>query len=166
MKKIIIAILIVTATVMLAGCGVVEAETLSVSDVEVAPSEMSELATWFESEGKPLILQFSTTIAALITMLSPMLIALKRIKRDSNNLVKSNSLVLSENALLKAENKDYKAKITAIDKDIRVIRKSLELGLINTPALVANGYAVQIAEVMEVGRNGQNREEDIDKSQN
>lgn len=118
-----------------------------IAQAEQVQNEPSNLAEWFNNTAMPYIMNFATIVMGILVCLAPMIINEKQIKKNTLSMLKVNSKVLSDNVLLKAENKRYKKKIAHLEHRCEQIYKMLQVALMNNPNLVANGYAEQIADI-------------------
>lgn len=107
------------------------------------------VAQWFEETAMPYILTFATTLGALLTALAPLIIAVKRLKRNSDTVTKCNATVIADNATLKAENATYRAQIAETNERVERIENALKIALLNDRDLVERGYADRIADAFD-----------------
>lgn len=107
------------------------------------------VAQWFEETAMPYILTFATTLGALLTALAPIIIAVKRLKKNSDIVTKCNATVIADNATLKAENAMYRAQIAETNVRVEHIENALKIALLNDRDLVERGYADRISEVFD-----------------
>lgn len=107
------------------------------------------VAQWFEETAMPYILTFATTLGALLTALAPIIIAVKRLKKNSDTVTKCNATVIADNATLKAENATYRAQIAETNQRVVRIENALKIALLNDRDLVERGYADRISEVFD-----------------
>lgn len=111
------------------------------------------VAQWFEETAMPYILTFATTLGALLTTLAPIIIAVKRLKKNSDTVTKCNATVIADNATLKAENATYRAQIAETNQRVVRIENALKIALLNDRDLVERGYADRISEVFDGKEN-------------
>lgn len=111
------------------------------------------VAQWFEETAMPYILTFATTLGALLTALAPIIIAVKRLKKNSDTVTKCNATVIADNATLKAENATYRAQIAETNQRVERIENALKIALLNDRDLVERGYADRISEVFDGKEN-------------
>lgn len=109
----------------------------------------TSVAQWFEETAMPYILTFATTLGALLTALAPIIIAVKRLKKNSDTVTKCNATVIADNATLKAENATYRAQIAETNERVERIENVLKIALLNDRDLVERGYADRISEVFD-----------------
>lgn len=109
----------------------------------------TSVAQWFEETAMPYILTFATTLGALLTALAPIIIAVKRLKKNSDTVTKCNATVIADNATLKAENATYRAQIAETNERVERIENALKIALLNDRDLVERGYADRVAEVFD-----------------
>lgn len=107
------------------------------------------VAQWFEETAMPYILTFATTLGALLTALAPLIIAVKRLKKNSDTVTKCNATVIADNATLKAENATYRAQIAETNERVERIENALKIALLNDRDLVERGYADRIADAFD-----------------
>lgn len=107
------------------------------------------VAQWFEETAMPYILTFATTLGALLTALAPIIIAVKRLKKNSDTVTKCNATVIADNATLKAENATYRAQIAETNERVERIENALKIALLNDRDLVERGYADRLSEVFD-----------------
>lgn len=107
------------------------------------------VAQWFEETAMPYILTFATTLGALLTALAPIIIAVKRLKKNSDTVTKCNATVIADNVTLKAENATYRAQIAETNERVERIETALKIALLNDRDLVERGYADRISEVFD-----------------
>lgn len=107
------------------------------------------VAQWFEETAMPYILTFATTLGALLTALAPIIIAVKRLKKNSDTVTKCNATVIADNATLKVENATYRAQIAETNERVERIEQALKIALLNDRDLVERGYADRISEVFD-----------------
>lgn len=107
------------------------------------------VAQWFEETAMPYILTFATTLGALLTALAPIIIAVKRLKKNSDTVTKCNATVIADNATLKAENATYRTQIAETNERVERIETALKIALLNDRDLVERGYADRISAVFD-----------------
>lgn len=121
-------------------------------------------AEWFETTAMPYILTFATTLGALLTALAPLIAAVKRLKRNSDTVMKCNASVVADNAALKAENSTYRAQIAETNERVERIEHALKIALLNDRDLVERGYADMISAVFDGKVSKDNEGGDTDES--
>lgn len=125
------------------------------------------VAQWFEQTAMPYILTFATTLGALLTALAPIIIAVKRLKKNSDTVTKCNATVIADNATLKAENATYRAQIAETNERVERIETALKIALLNDRDLVERGYADRISAVFDgmESKGGKTDEKDQETAQ-
>ena len=142
----IIAYLVITDSAN-KGTQAVTASTEQTVPPTAEEDKPTDMATWFEEEAMPYVMTFATTLSGLLIVLTPFVVTLKNLKGNAKRMVELNSNVVADNTILKLQNKTLRAQIKDTNDTVHKLLEMSKIAYLNNHDLVANGYAVQIADV-------------------